>query len=102
MLPAAPVLIFRQEPIMGALSTRAVGLRVAATGIRRSDTTVFEVVRARYRQFLARKRLAGGMERSETATDRAQQVSVPERYAGVLAEREGFEPSIELLDPITV
>jgi hypothetical protein len=28
--------------------------------------------------------------------------SLPERDTGVLAEREGFEPSIELLDPITV
>ena len=28
--------------------------------------------------------------------------SLSERDTGVLAEREGFEPSIELLDPITV
>jgi hypothetical protein len=31
-----------------------------------------------------------------------QEISLSERYTENLAEREGFEPSIELLDPITV
>lgn len=54
-----PLLVFRekggarQEPIMGAVSTTVVKLRTAATGIRAENTSVFEVVRARYRQFLA-------------------------------------------------
>jgi hypothetical protein len=38
----------------------------------------------------------------DSLTDCEQETSVSERYTGVLAEREGFEPSIELLDPITV
>ena len=48
------------------------------------------------------KRHVGAVERSETPADCERQISLSERSTGVLAEREGFEPSIELLDPITV
>lgn len=54
-----PLLVFRekggakQEPVMGGVSTTAVRLPLVGTGIRSSDSSVFEVVRARYRQFLA-------------------------------------------------
>jgi hypothetical protein len=36
------------------------------------------------------KRLVGAAEGSETPMDREQEISLSERYTGVLAEREGF------------
>jgi len=41
-------------------------------------------------------------ELGKTTVDREQQASLSERYTGVLAEREGFEPSIQVLARITV
>jgi hypothetical protein len=46
--------------------------------------------------------MIGVAEEDETAVAAQQSVSPLERYTGVLAEREGFEPSLEVLAPKTV
>jgi hypothetical protein len=48
------------------------------------------------------KRLVGAAEGSETPMNREQVISLSERSTGILAEREGFEPSIQVLARITV
>ena len=65
-------------------------------------TAAMKTLEANRATTVQQKRLVGAVERSETPTNGEQEISVSERYTGVLAEREGFEPSIELLDPITV
>jgi hypothetical protein len=48
------------------------------------------------------KRLVGATEGSETPMKCEQEVSVSEPYTGILAEREGFEPSVQVLARTTV
>jgi hypothetical protein len=48
------------------------------------------------------KRLVGPAEGSETPMNCEQEVPVSELYTGILAEREGFEPSVQVLARTTV
>ena len=48
------------------------------------------------------KRLVGAAEGIEIPMNREQEISLSERSTGILAEREGFEPSIQVLARITV
>jgi hypothetical protein len=48
------------------------------------------------------KRLVGAAEGRETPMNCEQELSVSEPYTGILAEREGFEPSVQVLARTTV
>jgi hypothetical protein len=48
------------------------------------------------------KRLVGPAKGSETPMNCEQEVPVSELYTGILAEREGFEPSVQVLARTTV
>ncbi len=65
-------------------------------------TAAMKTLEANCATTVQQKRLVGVAEVSETPTDCEQETSVSERYTGVLAEREGFEPSIQVLARITV
>jgi len=65
-------------------------------------TAAMKTLEANCATTVQQEMLVGAVDGSKTPTDCEQEISLSERYTGILAEREGFEPSIELLDPITV
>jgi hypothetical protein len=63
-------------------------------------TVAMKTLEANCATTVQQKKLVGAVARSEPPTDCEQQISVPERYAGLLAEREGFSISPFLQVPI--
>jgi hypothetical protein len=70
--------------------------------VSRDATVAMKTLEANCATTVQQKTIVGAVEGSETPMNRKQEISVSEQFTEGLAEREGFEPSIELLNPITV
>jgi hypothetical protein len=65
-------------------------------------TVAMKTLEANCAATVQQKRLVGAAEGSETPMNPEQEISLSERYTGILAEREGFEPSVQVLARTTV
>jgi len=65
-------------------------------------TVAMKTLEANCAATVQQKRLVGAAEGSETPMNCEQEISLSERYTGILAEREGFEPSVQVLARTTV
>jgi hypothetical protein len=62
--------------------------------VSRDATAAMKTLEANCAATVQQKRLVGAAERSETPMNGEQEISLSERYTGVLAEGERFEPSV--------
>ena len=65
-------------------------------------TVAMKTLEANCATTVQQERLVGAAEGSETPMNCEQEVSVSELVTGILAEREGFEPSVQVLARTTV
>ena len=65
-------------------------------------TVAMKTLEANCATAVQHKSRVGAAEGSETPMNCEQEISVSERYTGILAEREGFEPSVQVLARTTV